>query len=145
MKLLVAIDFSEVTELILEKVEEIALKTGAKVWLIHVVRPEPDFIGYEVGPDSERNFMAKRFRDKHVKIQEVSEKLKKRGINITPLLVQGPTVETIIEKAKKLNVDMIVSGSHGHGKMFYIMVGSTSKGLIKKSPIPMLIIPAKKN
>ncbi|MCD4683372.1 MAG: universal stress protein [Bacteroidales bacterium] len=145
MKLLVAIDFSEVTELILEKVEEIALKTGAKVWLIHVVRPEPDFIGYEVGPDSERNFMAKRFRDKHVKIQEVSEKLKKRGINITPLLVQGPTVETIIEKAKKLNVDMIVSGSHGHGRMFYIMVGSTSKGLIKKSPIPMLIIPAKKN
>ncbi len=145
MKLLVAIDFSEITELILEKVEEIALKTGAKVWLIHVVQPEPDFIGYEIGPDSERNFMAKRFRDKHVTIQEISERLKKRGINITPLLVQGPTVETIIEKAKKLNVDMIVSGSHGHGRMFYIMVGSNSKGLLKKSPVPLLIIPAKKN
>ena len=58
MKLLVAIDFSEITKLILEKAEEIALKTGAKIWLIHVAQPDPDFIGYDVGPDSERKFMA---------------------------------------------------------------------------------------
>ena len=144
MKLLVAIDFSEITKLILEKVEEIALKTRAKVWLIHVAQPDPDFIGYDVGPDSERDFMAKRFREQHIKIQELSKKIKKKGINITPLLVQGPTIETIIEKAIKLKVDMIVTGSHGHGTMFHILVGSISKGLLKKSPVPLLIIPAKK-
>lgn len=144
MKLLVAIDFSEITELILEKVEEIALKTGAKVWLIHVAQPDPDFIGYDVGPDSERDFMAKRFREQHLKIQELSAVVKEKGIDITPLLVQGPTIETIIKKAKKLEVDMIVTGSHGHGTMFHILVGSISKGLLKKSPIPLLIIPAKK-
>jgi nucleotide-binding universal stress UspA family protein len=144
MKLLVAIDFSEITKLILEKVEEIALKTGAKVWLIHVAQPDPDFIGYDVGPDSERNFMAKRFREQHLKIQELSAVVKEKGIDITPLLLQGPTIETIIEKAKKLEVDMIVTGSHGHGTMFHILVGSVSKGLLKKSPVPLLIIPAKK-
>ncbi len=143
MKLLVAIDFSEITKLILEKVEEIALKTGAKVWLIHVAQPDPDFIGYDVGPDSERKFMAMRFREQHLKIQELSAGVKEKGIDITPLLVQGPTIETIIEKAKKLEVDMIVTGSHGHGTMFHILVGSISKGLLKKSPIPLLIIPAK--
>lgn len=144
MKLLVAIDFSEITKLVLEKVEEMALKTSAKVWLIHVTPPDPDFIGYDVGPDSERKFMATKFRDQHIKIQEMSKKLKEKGIDITPLLVQGSTVDTIIEKAKKLKVDMIVAGSHGHGTMFHILVGSISKGLLKKSPIPLLIIPAKK-
>ncbi len=144
MKLLVAIDFSEITKLVLEKVEEIALKTSAKVWLIHVAQPDPDFIGYDVGPDSERKFMATKFRDHHVKIQEMSNVLKKKGIDITPLLVQGPTIETIIDEAEKLNVDMIIVGSHGHGTMFHILVGSISKGLINKSPIPLLIIPAKK-
>jgi len=144
MKLLVAIDFSEITKLILEKVEEIALKTGAKIWLIHVAQPDPDFIGYDVGPDSERKFMATKFRDQHIKIQELSSGMKEKGINITPLLVQGSTIETIIEKAKKLEVDMIVTGSHGHGTMFHILVGSVSKGLLKKSPIPLLIIPVKK-
>ena len=144
MKLLVAIDFSEITKLILEKAEEIALKTEAKIWLIHVAQPDPDFIGYDVGPDSERKFMATKFRDQHVKIQKMSNAMKEKGVDITPLLVQGPTIETIINKAKKLKVDMIVTGSHGHGTMFHILVGSISKGLLKKSPIPLLIIPAKK-
>lgn len=144
MKLLVAIDFSEITKLILEKAEEIAIKTGAKVWLIHVAQPDPDFVGYDVGPESERNFMATKFRDKHVKIQELSFKMRNKGINVTPLLVQGPTIETIIEEAKKLKADMIVAGSHGHGTMFHILVGSISKGLLNKSPVPLLIIPAKK-
>jgi nucleotide-binding universal stress UspA family protein len=144
MKLLVAIDFSEITKLILEKVEEIALKAGAKVWLIHVAQPDPDFVGYDVGPESERNFMATKFRDQHVKIQELSSKMEKKGIKITPLMVQGPTIETIIEEAEKLKADMIVAGSHGHGTMFHILVGSISKGLLNKSPIPLLIIPARK-
>ena len=144
MKLLVAIDFSEITKLILEKAEEIALKTEAKIWLIHVAQPDPDFIGYDVGPDSERKFMATKFRDQHVKIQKMSNAMKEKGVDITPLLVQGSIIETIINKAKKLKVDMIVTGSHGHGTMFHILVGSISKGLLKKSPIPLLIIPAKK-
>lgn len=144
MKLLVAIDFSEITKLILEKVEEIALKTGAKIWLIHVVQPDPVFIGYDVGPNSERDFMASKFREKHVKIQEISETIKEKGIDITPLLIQGPTIESILEEAEKLKVDMIVSGSHGHGTMFHILIGSVSKGLLKKSQIPLLIVPAKK-
>ncbi len=144
MKLLVAIDFSEITKRILEKVEQIAIKANAKVWLIHVAQPDPDFIGYNVGPDSERKFMADKFRDQHIKIQELSEGMKEKGINITPLLVQGPTIETIIKKAEKLNADMIVVGSHGHGTMFHILVGSISHGLLKQSHIPLLIIPAKK-
>lgn len=144
MKLLVAIDFSEITKLILESVEQIALKTAAKVWLIHVAQPDPDFIGYDVGPDSERKFMATKFRDQHIKIQEYSAELKNKGIDITPLLVQGPTVETIIDEAEKLKVDMIVAGSHGHGTMFHILVGSISQGLLKNSQIPLLIIPTRK-
>jgi len=144
MKLLVAIDFSEITKLILEKVEQIAVKTNAKIWMIHVAQPDPDFIGYDVGPESERDFMASKFRKQHFEIQRLSEGMIKKGINITPLLVQGPTIETIIEEGKKLEVDMIVTGSHGHGTMFHIIVGSTSKGLLNKSPIPLLIIPAKK-
>jgi nucleotide-binding universal stress UspA family protein len=144
MKLLVAIDFSEITNLIIEKVEQIALKTKAKVWMIHVAQPDPDFIGYDVGPDSEREFMASKFRKQHIEIQRLTDEMKAKGIDITPLLVQGPTIETIIEKAKKLQVDIIVAGSHGHGTMFHILVGSTSKGLLNKSSIPLLIIPAEK-
>ena len=143
MKLLVAIDFSEVTEKIMVRVKELAMKVNAKVWLIHIVQPEPDFIGYEVGPVTERDFIAKKFHQKHQLLQEKAEELKKEGVVITPLLVQGPTVETILNQAEKLDVDIIVAGSHGHGAMFRILVGSISEGLLHNSTKPLLIIPAK--
>jgi len=119
------------------------MKVNAKVWLIHVVQPEPDFIGYEVGPITERKFIAKRFREKHILLQEKAEELKKEGVKITPLLVQGPTIETILNQAEKLDVDIIVAGSHGHGAMFRILVGSISEGLLHNSTKPLLIVPAK--
>lgn len=144
MKLLVAIDFSEITDLILQKAKEIALKSRAKVWLIHVVQPEPDYIGYDVGPESERDFLAKKFHEKHRQLQNLAAELAGDGIQITPLLLQGPTVSTLLNEAEKLKVDMIVVGSHGHGTMFNILVGSVSKGLLKKTSIPILIIPASK-
>ncbi|MCD4696317.1 MAG: universal stress protein [Bacteroidales bacterium] len=143
MDILVAIDFSEITEKILEKTKEFVHGTETKVCLIHVVQPEPDFIGYDVGPQTERDFIAKKFQEKHKSLQEKAKELEKEGLNVTPLLLQGPTVETILAEAEKLKVGMIMAGSHGHGKVYNLFVGSISKGLLNYSTIPLLIIPAK--
>ena len=144
MKLLVAIDFSEVTTNILERVSKLVKLTSAKIWLVHIASPEPDFIGYEVGPITERDFIAKKLQAQHKQLQALSKEMEDQGFDITPLLIQGPTVETILEEAEKLDADMIVCGSHGHGTVFHILVGSISRGLLQKSTIPLLIVPAKK-
>lgn len=143
MKILVAIDLSEMTEKIIQTAGDLALKTKAELWLIHVVQPEPDFIGYEVGPPSERHIIAKSFQEKHVRIQELANGMKKEGLNVTPLLLQGATVETILSESDKLNPDIIITGSHGHGAMVHILMGSVSKGILKKSKVPVLVVPMK--
>lgn len=143
MKLLIAIDFSPVTEKILLKIREMYPKMNPKLWLVHVVQPEPDFIGYEVGPVTERDFIAKSFHEKHKQIQDIAQKMAKDGIEVTPLLLQGATVDTIIEEAQKIKADFIVVGSHGHGMMYNLLVGSIGHGLLKNSPVPLLIIPSK--
>ncbi len=145
MKLLVAIDFSEVTTKILKKVSNLASLENDIIWLIHIASPHPDFIGYDVGPVSERDFIAKKIQSKHKQLQEISKEMEAKGFDITPLLIQGPTVETILEEADKLGADIIVCGSHGHGMVFHFLVGSISKGLLQKSTIPLLIVPAKSN
>jgi nucleotide-binding universal stress UspA family protein len=141
MKILIAVDFSEMTDKIIDATKAIALKTNSFLWLIHVVQPEPDFIGYEVGPPSQRHIIAQKFQEEHVHLQEVAKSMKKDGFNVTPLLVQGPTIETILNEADKLTVDMIITGSHGHGKMIHLLVGSVSKGILKKSKVPVLVVP----
>lgn len=142
MKLLVAIDFSPVTDEIVRYVREMGIKTKPKIWVIHVVQPEPDFVGYEVGPQTERDFIAKKFHEKHIKLQEVAKTMTDDSFPVIPLLLQGPTIKTILEEAERLEANMIVAGSHGHGMMYNILVGSVSNGLLKNSPIPLLIVPA---
>lgn len=143
MKLLVAIDFSEATTKIIEHLRKMICKTDSTIWLLHVAMPDPDFVGYEVGPDTEREFIAKKFRNQHIELQKIAEEISKEGVEVTPLLIQGSTVETILEEAEKLKADAIIVGSHGRGAMYKLLVGSVSEGLLHKTKIPLMVIPAK--
>ncbi|MEY2831959.1 MAG: hypothetical protein RLZZ574_1217, partial [Cyanobacteriota bacterium] len=62
--------------------------------------------------------------------------------NVTPLLVQGATIETILREASKLRADMIIIGSHGHGALYRALVGNVTEGVIRKALCPILVIPA---
>jgi nucleotide-binding universal stress UspA family protein len=141
MKLLVGIDLSESTEKIVKKVEEIAKPLSSKVWLLYVAEPEPDFVGFEMDSQSERDFRSKRFHGEHCRIQEIADRMRKNGLDTTALLVQGATVETILNEASKLDVDMIVVGSHGRSAIYHLLVGSVCEGILHKSECPILVVP----
>ncbi len=141
MKILVAVDLSEVTEKIVKEAEKIAQALSAKVWLLHVAEPDPDFVGYKVGPQSARDSVAKEFHQEHRQVQAIGERLRKASLDTTALLVQGATVETILDEATKLKVDMIVVGSHGRGAMYQLIIGSVSEGVLHKSSCPILVVP----
>ncbi len=144
MNILVAVDFSDATESIVRQAEEIAAARSAKVWLIHVAEPEPDFVGYQPGPQAERDFLAERFHREHRSIQRLAERMRATDLDVTALLVQGATVETILEEARKLKIDMIVVGSHGRGAMYQLLLGSVSEGVLRGAACPTLVVPARR-
>jgi len=141
MKLLVGVDLSGSTEKIVKKVEDIAKSLSAKVWLLHVAEPEPDYVGFDMETEAVRDAIAKRFHGEHRQIQEIADRLRKAGLDTTALLVQGATVETMLNEASKLDVDMIVVGSHGRGAMYQLLVGSVSEGVLHGSEYPILVVP----
>ena len=145
MKLLVALDFSDRTEKILKQVKKIAKPLQANVWLIHNAEPGPDALEFRADPLSARESLAKKFHQEHQQIQNIAEQLRTEGLQAKALLVHGPTVETIIDTAEKLDVNMIILGSHGRGAMYQLILGSVSAGVIHKSRRPVLVIPTRKN
>ena len=68
-------------------------------------------------------------------------RLREAGLETTALLLQGATVETLLKEASKLDIDMIVVGSHGRGAMHQLLVGSVSEGVIHASECPVLVVP----
>ncbi|MEW8050959.1 MAG: universal stress protein [Candidatus Thiodiazotropha sp.] len=140
MKILVAVDLSESTAKIVEKAEELAIALSAKLWLLHVAEPEPDFVGYDVGPQSVRDTLSQTFHEEHRQIQEIAERIRDNGIDATALLVQGATVETVMQEASRLGVDMIVIGTHGRGAMYQLLMGSVTKGVLHAADCPVLVV-----
>jgi len=41
---------------------------------------------------------------------------------------QGPPVTSILAEADKVRADFIIMGSHGHGRLYDLFVGSTASG-----------------
>ncbi|WP_033957078.1 universal stress protein [Psychroserpens jangbogonensis] len=139
--ILVTIDFNSDEQLLVEKAFQLAKQFDSKIWLVHIAAPDPDFIGYEVGPQYIRDSRASELREEHKLLQKLSNELKEKGVTAEGLLVQGATIEMIMEESKKLNVDLIIAGHHEHGFLYNAFVGSISGQIVKKSKIPVLIIP----
>lgn len=139
--ILVTIDFKNNEELIIEKAFQLAAPFKSKIWLVHIVAPEPDFVGYEVGPQYIRDSRASELREEHRQLQQYASNLKQKGIDAEGLLIQGATIEMIIEESKKLNIDLIIAGHHEHNFLYNSFVGSVSSKIIRKSKIPVLIVP----
>jgi nucleotide-binding universal stress UspA family protein len=76
-------------------------------------------------------------------VQSLAGALSNEGLTVTPMVIQGNTVDTILEEADKMDADMIVTGSHGYGMMYKLFVGSVSKEVLRRSRRPVLIVPVK--
>lgn len=139
--ILVTIDFNENEKILLDKAFQMAESFGSKLWLVHIAAPDPDFVGYEVGPQYIRDSRATELRKEHKKLQEYTSILIKKGVEAEGLLIQGATIEMIIKESKKLNVDLIIAGHLDHGFFYNAFVENVSAAIIKKSKIPVLIVP----
>lgn len=140
--LLVCIDFSEITPRLIEVATTLAKPSKAKITLLHIAPPDPAYVGFEAGPQSERDQIAKHLREEHRTLQDLAGKIERLGLTATPLLVQGPTVKKLLEEVQRLQADIIIIGSHGRGAMYNLLVGSATTAILQQSKIPVLVVPA---
>ena len=139
--ILVAIDFNDTVGELLSYSEGLAEKFGAKVWVLHVAEPDPDFVGFAPGPQYIRDFKAEEFREVHRTLQMYCDNFLSENIEKEALLIQGSTVEAVLEEAKKLNSDLLIVGTHKHSFLHNLLRESVSLELLKKGSIPLLAIP----
>ena len=139
--ILVAVDFGKDDEILLSRALQIAGKFSSKIWVVHIAAPDPDFVGYEPGPQYIRDFRAEDLRTEHKTLKAYADDLGKAGFEAEGLLIQGPTVETILKEAGKLNIDLFVVGTHKHNFLHRLFSENTPMELAKKSNIPLLVVP----
>ena len=138
-----AVDFSDVSPDVVAAAVGLASGADATVWLVHVAAPDPDFAGYSTGPQEVRDAVADALRADHRELEALARSAAVPGVRVEPLMVRGPTVDTLVAKAADLAADVIVVGSHGRGALLRAVLGSVSEGVVRRAGRPVLIVPSR--
>ncbi len=149
-KVLITIDYNPNSEKVVNKGFELAKLMNAEICLFHVLSDvryygmqyEP-FMGYE-GYAFPVDF---RIQEEFVKVaQDYLEKTKAHlnGNNISTHLAEGDTAKMILEYSEEWNADLIVMGTHSHGTLEKIFLGTVASSVLEHTQIPVYMVPTGK-
>ncbi len=144
MKVLVPVDFSEITNAVLKTAKKVCEAHGGEVVLFHAVSPAiyisyPESLSVNViDVDVLQEIEAKKRREAEEKLRGLQDFLKPISSRI--LVEVGDPRDLILEAEERENPDMVILGSHKKGLVEKILIGSTAEKIVKHSLKPMIVI-----
>ena len=143
--ILAAVDFSDATPGVLETASQMATALQASLTLFHVVEPEPSYTAYGFTPDefpAMHAFQEEAKRRAQRRLDEVVESLRPDVGKITGAIAEGSPLHCMMEYIEKYGIDLVIVGSHGHGALASLLLGSVAEGMVRKAKTPTLVVPA---
>jgi nucleotide-binding universal stress UspA family protein len=139
--IVVPIDFSDTTDMLVDGAVNFAKEIAGKICLIHVAPADLGFaigdMGFQYFPEIEKSEISQELTE----LNEIEKKVQAKGVACEHLLKQGIASDIILEYAEDKNASYIVMGSHGRSGMYDVFIGSLTKDITKKSNIPVLVLP----
>lgn len=79
------------------------------------------------------------------RLQSLRQELQEAArVDVDIALSQGPSVRLIVDKARSVSATMIVMGSQGRGYISDLFLGGVTYQVLRQTPVPVLIIPARR-
>lgn len=133
----VAVDFGPASVRAARMVVELLGKTGT-LYLVYVEEPIDLFPGATIAP------VADHYPGEIVVLfRRMMEALRvPPGVVVETVVLNGAPVPTLEEFCECVGADLLAAGTHALSRAAYFFLGSVSTGLVRKTPIPLLIAPA---
>jgi nucleotide-binding universal stress UspA family protein len=121
---------------------ELAAALKLPLCLFHVAAPEPDFVGYDVGPEPVRDQKARELRQERTALESLAEQLRARYEHVEARMVMGSTGDTIVQEINKLSAKLVVVGHHDRSRLYELLSGSTADYLMRHVTCPLVVVPS---
>jgi nucleotide-binding universal stress UspA family protein len=137
-KIVIATDGSAASAEALDFGLELAADDGATALLVHVA-PLFDVLpggGFPSSPSVPHEIT----EADHAPLEQAEQVAKDAGVLTTTQLLVGDAAREIAAYADSQDADMIVVGSRGHGAIANVLLGSVSRGVLRESKRPVLVV-----
>ena len=132
MKLLVAIDYSQPSQQVIDEVTRRPWPAATTACVLHVV-------DWAQLPSSAALIEVMK-QSAEVLVKSASDKLSKAGVQATVKVLEGHPRVAIAEYAKKWDADLVLVGSHGAGGLARFLLGSVAQATLRRSPCSVEIV-----
>jgi nucleotide-binding universal stress UspA family protein len=139
-KILFPFDLTENSSKILPYVLSISEKYNSLVYLIHVVQDLNKWGKLYVPHPSMDKFQEEAIEVAKKAVDTVCENHLQRCPNFQKKVVSGDTVEEILKVVESEEIDLLIMGTHGRKGLEHVFFGSVAENVVKKSPVPVLVI-----
>ena len=152
-RILVPLDGSELAEAVLSFAGILASQNDAEIVLLRVAEYPSNMyslcyeyppIDPEVAAKLEEKKRAFCLEAKHY-LEELAARLEVSGYTVLVKVSEGPVVNTILDAADNMHVDLIVMSTHGHSGCEHRMIGTTSDRVLHEANVPVLLVRAMPN
>ena len=133
-QILVGVDGSKESRAAAKKAAELAGAEKATLRLVCVVPPVEVFTNVIASP---RELKEQRAAAQGI-LDEVAAELP--GVEVKTEVGDGAPTEVLARLAAQPEVDMVVIGHHGRGRLSQLLIGSVATGLVQISPKPVVVV-----
>ncbi len=137
-RLLVPVDFSEVSRPLLRLARELAADYNAHLDVLHVIQPLPFAVAmmepisvYELVPDLTEKTRAQ--------LQQYLEEAGGPDVSSSFHVAEGQPARTIVQTAQDLEDDVIVIAPHGWSRIERFLLGSVAERVVRTASCPVFV------
>ncbi|NOY40198.1 MAG: universal stress protein [Nitrospirae bacterium] len=136
-KILIAHDGSKSSNKALKIAVEIAVKFDSTLYVLSVV---PELYLTELTDFDRQRITEALTEETNKTMEKVRSSLASHTIEHKTLVRQGDPAEVILDTAKKMKVNLIVTGSHGRHGATKFLLGSVSSKVLDHAHCPVLVV-----
>ena len=134
-------DFSDLAEEALAYALDLAVRTGATLYILHIVDGRDDYHAETHLPASDEEALLIRLRERVNEQLGALSSEARAGLELVYELAEGRhAAPAIVEHAGRRKIDLIVLGTHGRRGLRHLLLGSVAEEVLRRAPCPALIV-----
>ena len=138
-KILFPCDFSRNSSKILPYVLSIAEKYNSQVYILYVDELH-EWGGHFIPHPSIDTLQKEALKAAEKAMDKICEEQLESCPNFQRKIVSGEPATEILKLIESEDIDMVVMGTHGRKGMEHAIFGSVAENVVKKSPVPVLVV-----